>query len=136
MIGLPSLSVTQPGNRFEPTRVASRTLLAAIELGRDVKQERWLRVRWGGDGDRIGAKARFGAEGRDHAGLGGGHAHPHHICLRRQHGVVACGSQVTPVVHGDNAHASCLGFIDGNAHGLGTEDDTEPTIAIDRGGAG
>src|SRR5262245_47237399 len=31
IIGLPSLSVTQPGNRFEPTRVASRTLLAATE---------------------------------------------------------------------------------------------------------
>ena len=40
-------------------------------------------------------------------------------------------SQVTPVVHGDNAHTNRLGLVDGNAHGLGTEDDTEPTITVD-----
>ena len=75
-------------------------------------------------------------KGRDNTGLGGRHAHPHHVFLRRQHSVVPHCAQVTPVVHGDNAHTDRFGLVDSNAHGLGTENDTEPPIAVDRGGAG
>ena len=93
-------------------------------------------LRRGGNRNRIGTEARLCPKGRDDTGLGGGHAHPHHILLRCQHGVVPHCSEVTPVVHGDNAHTDRLGLVDGNAHGLGTEDDPEPPITVDGGGAG
>src|SRR2546427_10560187 len=68
MIGVPSLSVTQPGRRGEPTRMANRILLPAIA---EVAASKSMGASWrggGGGAGGVGAGRGFRGEGGTTAG--------------------------------------------------------------------
>ena len=136
MIGVPSLSVTQPGRSGEPTRMARRILLPAMAEVATSKSIGASRRAGRGDGNGIGAEQGLGAEGGNHGEARRGEADAHHVVLGSLHGVVADRAEVPAVVHGHHADAHGLRLLDGQAHGLGPDHDAEAPLRVDHRGAG
>ena len=101
-----------------------------------VEDEGGLVAGGGGKGYGVGAEHSLGGEGGDHAQAAGGHDESEHILAGGGHGVDAERAGVSGVYEGDVADADVSGLLDGEVHGVASEDDGESLVGIDDRGGG
>ena len=108
-------------------------LVRGDDARRDVEEHRRIAPGGCGEGERIGAEHRLGAEGRDQrGGARRGRDEPDHAALRRHRGIDAGGTEMMRVEHRDDREPVCRRLVEGKAHGEDRDRMAEPAIGVDQ----